>query len=110
MKVPEVNKKYYYYDDGKISLDRQGEVIITEIVEFNKIDSEILGYWKREVKCCHWLYASKTDYFVKGKYTNTDEELIFVRTKNNGWFSLGFWAGRLDIDGSMTEKLNKDMK
>lgn len=34
---------------------------------------------------------------------STNDEIIFVRTKNDGWFSLGFCAGRLDIDGSLNE-------
>jgi hypothetical protein len=36
------------------------------------------------------------------------EKIIFVRTINNndGWFSLGWWGGRLDIDGSLNAMLN----
>ena len=38
------------------------------------------------------------------------EKIIFVRTvkNNDGWFSLGFWGGRLDIDGSLNAILNAE--
>lgn len=29
----------------------------------------------------------------------------FVRTINHCWFSLGFWGGRLDIDGTLNKKI-----
>ena len=31
------------------------------------------------------------------------EKIVFVRASRNGWFSLGWWAGRLDTDGSLTK-------
>jgi len=33
-------------------------------------------------------------------------DVTFVRCVNNGWFSLGFWAGRLDIDGELLKIAN----
>lgn len=108
-KLPKINKSYYYFDDGKIKASRRMEVVITEIIPFNEIDTETLESWKEEVEKCDWLYAKETDYFIKAdlKVSNDKtEKIIFVRTiNNNGWFSLGWWGGTLDVDG----KLNKNL-
>jgi len=107
---PVLGKTYNYFDDGKIKLSRRAEVVITDIIPFNEIDKETLNDWKQEVKDCYWLYAKETDFFVKADLKVSDnqiEKIIFVRTiKNNGWFSLGWWGGRLDIDGSLNALLN----
>ncbi len=108
MKI-EIGKTYNCFHDGKIRESRRRSVIITDIIHFDKINEETLLLWKEEVKDCHWLYAKETDYFVFGELKDVeenDEAVIFVRTTNNGWFSLGFWAGRLDIDGKLRETLN----
>ncbi len=110
--IPILGKTYNYFDDGKINQSRRMEVIITEIIPFNKIDSETLKTWTEDVEQCDWLYAKETDYFVKGDLKVSDEEIekiIFVRTINNngGWFSLGWWGGRLDIDGSLNSILDE---
>lgn len=106
----QIKKTYNYFDDGKINESRRMPVTITEIIPFDKIDSETLLFWKEEIKQCDWLYSKETDYFVKGllKISESEQkEIVFVRTiKNNGggWFSLGFWGGRLDVDGSLYTK------
>lgn len=107
----ELNKTYDYFDDGKIKESRRMEVVITEIIPFDKIDSETLELWEEEVSECDWLYAKETDCFVKADLKVSDdkiEKIIFVRTINNndGWFSLGQWGGRLDIDGKLKESLD----
>jgi hypothetical protein len=111
LKLPEVGKTYYYFDDGKVSISRRMEVVITEIVPFSEIDEETLNNWEEEVREIDWIYAKETDYFVKGKLKVSDEvnEIVFVRTINNddGWFSIGFWGGQLDIDGSLNAMLNR---
>ncbi len=111
LKLPEVGKTYYYFDDGKVTISRRMEVVITEIVPFSEIDEETLNNWKEDVREIDWIYAKDTDYFVKGKLKVSDEvkEIVFVRTINNddGWFSIGFWGGQLDIDGSLNAMLNR---
>ena len=109
---PVLGQTYNYFDDGKIRPSRRMEVVITEIIPFSEIDLETLNYWKEEVEECDWLYAKETDFFVKGDLKVSDdkiEKIIFVRTinNNNGWFSLGWWGGRLDIDGSLNALLNE---
>jgi hypothetical protein len=105
---PVLGQTYNYFDDGKICKSRKETVLITEIIPFNKIDKNILNEWKEEVEERGWLYAKDTDYFVKGVLmSDGNNEVIMVRTLNGGWFGLGYWyAGRLDIDGSLTAILN----
>lgn len=62
-----------------------------------------------------WLYAEKTDYFIKCSIPDYDENpIIFVRTVNGGWFSMdvtSMWqSGELDVDGSKYERMKKDME
>lgn len=63
-----------------------------------------------------WLYAEKTDYFIKCEIKGYDENPIwFARTIHNGWFSMNVtnsWqSGTLDVDGKKYEeaKHNFDM-
>lgn len=112
MSIPILDNIYNYFDDGKIREDRRASVVITEIIEFNKIDSDILELWEEESITCNWLYAKKTDLFIKANLIKTDgslEEIIFVRTLDDRWFSLGWWGGILDIDGKLMISLeNKE--
>ena len=105
--IPKINRTYNCFDDGKISESRKYEVTIKEIVPFNNIDKETLKYWIEHVKDCYWLYKTETDFFIKTKNCDNEEE-IFVRTIDDGWFSIGGFlgCGRLDVDGKLTDTLN----
>ncbi len=107
MEIPKINKKYNCFDDGKIRESRLYIVIITEIIPFEKAEQKLKDLWKKETKTCHWLFSDKTDYFIKA-ITGDDEEQIFVRTKDNSWFGLGFLSGELDVDGSLTKLMTKN--
>jgi hypothetical protein len=104
--VPEVGKEYHTFDDGKINPSRHSIATITEIIPFAEADTEMLDFWKQEVEDCYWLFAKETDYFVKAEYA--DETSYFVRTKDGGWFSLGWFGARLDIDGSLYTKMEEE--
>ena len=103
--VPEVGKEYHTFDDGKIKPSRHSIATITEIIPFAKADAEMLDFWKQEAEDCYWLLANETDYFVKAEYA--DETSYFVRTADGGWFSLGWFGARLDIDGSLYGKMKE---
>lgn len=112
---PVLGQSYNYFDDGKIKISRRSEVVITEIVPFDRIDLETKNDWLEEVKECDWLYAKETDFFVKADLkvsSNKVEKIIFVRTINNndGWFSFGCRGGRLDLDGSLNAVLANEKK
>lgn len=105
--VPEVGKEYKAFDDGKIKPSRLEHVKIVEVIPFKECwDFTLLSNWNAEVAECDWLYAKETDYFVKAYCKEPDTGAQwFVRTVDGGWFSLGWWGSRLDVDG----KLYKDM-
>jgi len=99
--VPKINKKYICFDDGKIRESRRFEVVVTEVTLFKEIDKDTLATWEQEIQDINWLYSSQTDYFIKAMYET--DEYIFIRTLDGGWFSMGFYGSRLDIDGSLNK-------
>ncbi len=105
--IPEVNKTYNCFDDGKIRHSRLYTVDVKEVIPFDEIDLRTLYTWKHIVKDCHWLFAKETDYFIKTE-NGEDGDAIFVRTKDNGWFSIGEFmnSGRLDVDGSLIKHIH----
>ena len=105
--VPEVGKEYHIFDDGKINPVRHSTATILEAILFDKCeDTELIELWYKEVADCYWLYATETDYFIKASCPK-DDPMYFVRTKDGGWFSLGWWASRLDIDGSLYKQMKE---
>ena len=53
----------------------------------------------------------KTDLFIKANLIKTNgtlEEIVFVRTIDNRWFSLGWWGGILDIDDKLILSLRNN--
>lgn len=105
--IPTVGKEYHIFDDGKINPSRHGITTIVEVIPFNEADDEILKAWCQDVAECYWLYASETDYFIKSEYDDGDEPSYFVRTTDGGWFSLGWFGARLDIDNSLYNEMIK---
>ncbi len=106
----EIGKTYSNFDDGKIRATRQYPVTITGIYCKQEMTVQELDQWRDEVKTCPWLYYNVMGYFVKGDLEiseDTIEEVIYVKTKDGRWFSLGYWAGLLDVDGSLTEEIKK---
>ena len=110
--VPEVGKVYHIFDDGKVKPTRHYMATIIDIIPFADAYelTDIYNMWRDDVENCGWLYANKTDYFVKAKATCSEEPQYFVRTRDGGWFSLGWWGARLDIDGSLYEQMQEYLK
>ena len=106
--IPDVGKEYHAFDDGKIKPSRHFITKIAEVIPFNAVDEVLLRTWQQEVEECYWLYATETDYFIKAYDGDTEEPSYFVRTTEGGWFSLGWFGSRLDIDGSLYEQMRKD--
>ncbi len=106
--IPQKGKTYTAFDDGKISKNRLYTVYVKEVIPFKRIDQETLTLWRQQVKSCYWLFNTNTDYFIKTE-NGEDGDAVFVRTVYGGWFSLGdfFNSGLLDVDGKLTESLNK---
>lgn len=106
--LPELGKRYHFFEDGKSGPSRHYIVEITEIIPFEEmIDGELLDTYDAEIEECDFLYAPETDYFVYGRKvlednTLDEEDFIFIRTDYGGWFSFGhlFDDGLLDVDNS----------
>ena len=106
--LPEVGKRYHFFEDGKSGPSRHFIIEITNIVPFEDItDGELLDAYDAEVEECDFLYAPETDYFIYGRKvlednTLDEEDFIFIRTNYGGWFSFGHWFedGQLDVDNS----------
>lgn len=103
-----IGDKYDYYDDGKIKESRRMVVEITDIIPFEKAETDLINIWKGEVEECDWLYAKTTDFFIKGVMDLT--AVVFVRTLDNRWFSLGYWGGLSDVKNKLKEKLKNQKK
>ena len=129
-KVPEVGLGYHFFDDGKVSNSRHYIAEILDVIPFDKAESiviqtylhlhhtcvpvidddkysvKLIDIWEHEKEECDWIYADETDYFVRAKILDYDDDDIwFVRTKTGGWFSMdttNCWQGGiLDVDGEI---------
>lgn len=103
--IPILGKTYNHYDDGIINEIHRYDSTIIEIIPFDEIDEDIFFLWEAELKESNNLYNTKTDYFIKSNLKINDTvtvEITYVKDQFDGWFSLGFWAGKLDIDSQLT--------
>ena len=126
--IPEINKYYHFWDDGKVSPSRhyicRCERIITAeeakniMIEVpNEYIDDVMDtislyehWYDTEMPKCNWLYSKDTDYFIECSCPEYDEHnLWFVRTKDGGWFSMdiqsGWQSGCLDVDGEIFENV-----
>lgn len=103
MNLPKVGDKLYMFDDGKINPNRLYEVEITNIIASKNAPQRYHDLLEVESMECNWLYESTTDYFIVANHQH-EKEMIFVKEKWGGYFSLGYWAGQLDVDGSWFDK------
>ena len=111
--VPEVGKEYHIFDDGKIKPSRHYIAKVIEIIpalQSAGLYPELYDAWQRELADYDWLFAVDTDYFIKAETTapTYEQYQYFVRTVDGGWFSMGWWASRLDIDGSLYEEMKEN--
>ena len=78
----------------------------------NQYFKDIYDIWLKDKKNCYWIFKDSTDYFVEttNPYDDFDKE-YFARSKNGGWFSIGYpdsmVGSRLDITGNLSKNLIK---
>lgn len=133
-RVPQVGEKLHFFDDGKVSDCRHYMAVVTHVLTPEQaklvfVDTRtvcenhclelddnkrlsLLDIHAVEVKCCDWLYADQTDYFIACSIPEFDDHIIwFVRTKDShqSWFSMDIqssWqAGYLDVDGERYQRM-----
>ena len=105
--VPEVNKEYHTFDDGKISPSRHAITKVLEVIPFEIAEPWLIESWKKNVEECYWLYDKETDYFIKTEFEDEEDPSYFVRTTDGGWFSIGWWGARLDVTGKLYDDMLK---
>ena len=118
--LPEIGKTYNCFNDGEINKSKIYQVTITEIIQFEKADKEILDLWKENLingsiykmmsTGGNYVYMfDKTDYFIKfvSNENKNNQNGVFARTKKGTWFGLGetYNRGLLDLEGKITESL-----
>lgn len=108
--VPEVNKEYHAFDDGKISPSRHDIVKVLEVIPFEIAEPWLIESWKKNVEECYWLYDKETDYFIKTECEGEEDPSYYVRTTDGGWFSIGWWGARLDVTGKLYEGMVKQLE
>ena len=132
-RVPQVGEKLHFFDDGKVGDSRHYMAVVTHVLtpeqakcvfvvdaisfsEYHSIDFEenkslsLLDVHAEEVKCCDWIFAEQTDYFIACSIPEFDNHIIwFVRKKDGGWFSMSIqsdWqGGYLDVDGECYQRM-----
>ena len=132
-RVPQVGEKLHFFDDGKVGDSRHYMAVVTHVLtpeqakcvfvvdaisfsESHFIDFEenkslsLLDVHAEEVKCCDWIFAEQTDYFIACSIPEFDNHIIwFVRKKDGGWFSMDIqsdWqGGYLDVDGECYQRM-----
>jgi hypothetical protein len=126
VEIPTINKKYNFYDDGKVSFGRHSIVEVKRILTIEEAKQLQIKYYEtNEIKslydifmiqeamtfsCGCNLYDPDTDVFLECSIPEYDDDLVyFARTKDGGFFSFdttGYWmSGQLDVDGSLTKML-----
>lgn len=121
--IPEKFKYYNCYDDGKITHSRQYEVLITDIIPREEAYEELLRYCYLALEDYPELYDSNYDTIVIGvSYEGPIPKMeIFLPTRDGKWMGIGeyeedydslnsYWcSGVLDVDGKLTEQLEKSL-
>ena len=131
--IPEIEKYYHFFDDGKTSLNRhyicrcerivtpdEARKIMVEVpnkyMDDVKDSVSLYDHWHdNEVPNAYWLYSEDTDYFIECSCPKYDDNnLWFVRTVDGGWFSMdiqSFWQGGiLDVDGEIFQRTLNHIK
>lgn len=133
--IPEVNKNYHFFDDGKIRESRHYIATVKKLITPEEaksviIDCEFRAYcvslydiWKEEIEehrqtenftvingsstesGAPWLYAEDTDYFVECSISNYDENSVWFVRDING-----SWFSLNTVNTWMTGELDIDGK
>ena len=115
MKNIKIGKNYSLFDNGVVSSSRHYNVTVLEIIPFDKMkeySQEIFKLWEEE-KEGH-PYNISTDFFIKTTCEELEDvgledfkHIYFVEGKNNTVWSLGEYAGVLDVDGDLTKQIQQ---
>lgn len=107
--IPKKNKKYSYFDDGKISPSRHSFMKIIDVIPSDEASPDMLDFWDAMKTSSDWIFAKETDYFIIGYEMpdygdhnwQTIHTTLFARDEDGGWYGFrtndpdGYWNGRL---------------
>ena len=120
--LPEIEKIYKFYDDGKITYSRQYRYKIINVIPYDNVSDKIKEQYKTLVNYYNWIFSSHTDYFITGKAEDDIiKDQVFMRTLKGDWFSNAISlntkdfdiidredvGGLLDVDGVITKELEQ---
>ena len=110
--IPKVGNRYHCFDDGKITFSRHYIIKVTEVLgqmQFKRKYPEAFNQWLKESKSDYWIFSRSSDKFIITNIEETNNTEIFVRTKQGGWFSIGYplplTGGKLDVTGRIWDGL-----
>lgn len=114
-RVPSVGEKFWFFDDGKISISRMYQAKVLGVYTPEEVPVYVKNAFANNG--CDWIFKKDesgeytTDVFIRCKIEKYDEnDIWFARTQTGEFFSLNIqsdWQGGvLDIDGSRMEYLD----
>ncbi len=115
MKNIEIGKSYSLFDNGVRASSRHFTVTVLEVIPFDKMkeyNQQIFELWEKEKESSP--YNISTDFFIKTICEELEEDgledfkhIYFVEGKNDTIWSLGEYAGVLDVDGDLTKRFQQ---
>ena len=110
-KVPSLGEKFHFFDAGRTNASRHFAVEITRVIPWRSIAArDIRKLITQEQEKRPELFVEMPDYICQGKILGLPlEPLWFTRTLDGGWYSVGFWSGLLDIDGTVFDSVVSDI-
>lgn len=99
---------YIAYINSKLRPEYELPVKITEVLDADTVDSNVITVWNNAVTSQSLTYAEETDVFIKATLVKTGDTVYFVRDTRGGFFSIPSTEKnviisecRLDITGSL---------
>lgn len=116
--IPKKNKKYSYFDDGKIRSSRHSYMKILDVIPFKEASYEMNKFWEGMKKETPWIFAKETDYFIigyelpdKGEHMwQTIYTTLFVRDIDGGWYGFRTESPSTDYTGRLVTNPHFDYK
>ena len=110
-RIPSLGEKFHFFDAGRKNASRHFVVEIIKVIPWRCIAARNLRKSiTQEQEKRPELFAETPDYICQGKILGLPlEPMWFTRTIDGGWYSVGFWSGLLDIDGSVFDSIISDI-
>jgi hypothetical protein len=110
-RVPKLGEKFHFFDASRKTASRHFIVEIIKVIPWRYVAAKNLRQQiAQERKKRPELFAEKSEFLCQGKLLGVPLEPVwFTRTVDGGWYSIGFWSGLLDIDGTVFNSIISDL-